>query len=462
MQMLLDRVAGRRAFPMIVALAASGAMSLARQAPPPPAEPDRPLVLAAEVDAIIHPISAEYMMQAIDRADAADAELIVFTLRTPGGLVESTRSITSRMISAETPVVVFVAPSGARAASAGFLITIAADVAAMAPGTHIGAAHPVSGGGQQLDETTSQKAASDVAAFARSLASQRNRNVELAEQAVIESSAFTEDEALAAEPPLIDVVAADLEALLAQLDGRTITRFDGREVVLHTSDARVEALAMTWRQRFLSGIARPEVAYLLFSLGSLGLTIELWNPGAILPGVVGGLCLLLAFFAFQVLPVNLAGVALVGFGIGLLALEMLVTSFGLLAAGGIVSIVLGSLMLIDSPAPELQVGLSVVLPVTLALSAIILFLANLVVGSQRQRAVTGGAGMIDDVGRALTAIDPGGDGRVATHGEIWSATAAEAITPGDRVQVMAVNGLTLTVRRATPAPHVGLPPGEDR
>ncbi len=443
-----------RLAPMLVALGWGAAMSLAQQAPAPSAA-DRPLVLAAEVDAIIHPISAEYMMQAMDRADASDAELIVFTLRTPGGLVESTRSITSRMISAETPVVVFVAPSGARAASAGFLITIAADVAAMAPGTHIGAAHPVSGGGQQLDEATSQKAAADVAAFARSLASRRNRNVELAEQAVLESTAFTDEEALGAEPPLIDVVAVDLDALLAELDGRTITRFDGREVVLRTADARVEQLTMTWRQRVLSGIARPEVAYLLFSLGSLGLTIELWNPGAILPGVVGGLCLLLAFFAFQILPVNLAGVALIGFGIGLLALEVFVASFGLLAVGGIVSLVLGSLMLFDSPLPELQVGLSLILPVTLALSAIVFFLAKLVVGSQRQRAATGSAGMIDQAGRALTAIAPGGEGRVATHGEIWSATAAEPITEGDRVQVVAVNGLTLTVRRAAQILHAG-------
>ena len=453
MQVLRCRLAAGRLAPMIVALS-SAAVMLAQPAPVPSGA-ERPLVLAAEVDAIIHPISAEYMMQAIDRADAADAELIVFTLRTPGGLVESTRSITSRMISAETPVVVFVAPSGARAASAGFLIIIAADVAAMAPGTHIGAAHPVSGGGQQMDETTAQKAAADVAAFARSLASQRNRNVELAEQAVIESTAFTEDEALGAEPPLIDLVAADLDALLAALDGRTITRFDGREVVLRTANARIEPLVMTWRQRFLSGIARPEVAYLLFSLGSLGLTIELWNPGAILPGVVGGLCLLLAFFAFQILPVNLAGVALVGFGIGLLALEVIVTSFGLLAVGGIVSIVLGSLMLFDSPLPELQVGLSVVLPVTLALSAIVLFLARLVVGSQRRRAVTGVAGMIDEVGHALTAITPDSTGRISAHGENWSATAAEPITEGDRVQVVAVNGLTLTVRRAAKVLHAG-------
>jgi len=446
LQVLLGRLTAGRLAPILIALLSSAVASFAPQTPEAPAS-DRPLVLVAEVEAIIHPVSAEYMMQAMDRADAANADLLVFTLRTPGGLVESTRSITSRMISAETPVAVFVAPSGARAASAGFLITIAADVAAMAPGTRIGAAHPVSGGGQQLDETTAEKAASDVAAFARSLAAQRNRNVELAELAVIESQAFTETEAAEADPRLIDLIAADLDELLAALDGQTITRFDGREVVLRTADARVEPLRMTWRQRVLSGIARPEVAYLLFSLGTLGLTIELWNPGGILPGVVGGLCLLLAFFAFQILPVNLAGVALVGFGVGLLALEAFVASFGLLAAGGIVSIVLGSLILIDSPLPELQVGLSLILPVTVALSAIMLFLTRLVVAAQRRRAVTGRSGMIDAIGCALTDFAPGEAGRVTTHGEIWAATAAESIAEGEEVQVVAVNGLTLTVRR---------------
>ena len=412
-----------------------------------PSTSNRPLVLVAEVDAIIHPVSAEYMVQVIDRADATNAELIVFILRTPGGLVESTRTITSRMISAKTPIVVFVAPSGARAASAGFLITIAADVAAMAPGTHIGAAHPVSGSGQQLDGAVSEKAASDVAAFARSLATQRNRNIEFAEQAVIESRAFTEDEAAEAEPPLIDIVTSDLDSLLEVLDGRLITRFDGREVRLRTADARVERIQMTWRQQVLSVIARPEVAYILFSLGTLGLTIELWNPGAILPGVVGGLCLLLAFFAFQVLPVNLAGVILIGFGLGLLVLEAMVTSFGMLALGGVVSIALGSLMLIDSPMPELQIGLSMVLPMTLALSGIVFFLARLGVAAQRRRAVTGRAGMIDEIGRALTTFEAGGSGQVVAHGEIWSATGTEPIAEGDQVKVVGVNGLTLTVRR---------------
>ena len=452
---LLVRPALARMSPILFALLLLSSTTVFGRQTADPSTSNRPLVLVAEVDAIIHPVSAEYMVQVIDRADATNAELIVFILRTPGGLVESTRSITSRMISAKTPIVVFVAPSGARAASAGFLITIAADVAAMAPGTHIGAAHPVSGSGQQLDEAASEKAASDVAAFARSLATQRNRNVEFAEQAVLESRAFTENEAAEAEPPLIDIVTSDLDSLLEVLDGRLITRFDGREVRLRTADARVERIQMTWRQQVLSVIARPEVAYILFSLGTLGLTIELWNPGAILPGVVGGLCLLLAFFAFQVLPVNLAGVVLIGFGLGLLVLEAMVTSFGILALGGIVSIALGSLMLIDSPMPELQIGLSLVLPMTLALSGIVFFLARLGVSAQRRRAVTGRAGMIDEFGRALTTFEADGSGQVVAHGEIWSATSAEPIAKGDQIKVVGVNGLTLTVRRLASALQEG-------
>src|SRR5438874_2008768 len=271
------------------------------------------------------------MTHAIDAADAAHATLIVFILRTPGGLVDSTRAIVSRMISAATPVAVFVAPSGARAASAGFLLIIAADVAAMAPGTHIGAAHPVSGGGEKVDETMAKKAAEDVAAYARTLASRRHRNVKLAEEAVNTSRAFTDEEALRASPPLVDLVAADVPDLLKLLNGRTITRFDGRTVVLKTAGARVIPTEMTLRQRVLGAIAHPNVAYLLLSLGTLALTIELWT-GGVLAGVAGGLCLLLAFFAFQILPVNYAGVLLILFGVLLLTLEIKIPSYGLLTA----------------------------------------------------------------------------------------------------------------------------------
>jgi membrane-bound serine protease (ClpP class) len=408
----------------------------------------QPLVVTAEFDGIIHPVAAEYMIRTMERADAEHAALVVFTLRTPGGLLDSTRSINSRIIASATPVVVFVAPSGARAASAGFFITLAADVAAMAPGTAIGAAHPVSGTGATVDETMAKKAASDVAAYARSLAERRGRNVALAEQAVLESRAFTDEEARKAQPPLIDVTAPDLGALLAQLDGRTITRFDGSKVTLATKGARLEPLTMTWRQRVLSAIAHPQVAYLLFSLGTLGLTIELWNPGAILPGVVGGVCLLLAFFAFQILPVNSAGLLLMLFGLLLLVLEVKVASFGLLAVGGLVSLLLGSIMLFDSPMPELRLGLRLIVPVVLGLGGVILFLVKIAVDAQRRRAETGAAGMIGRRGRVLAAIPAGGIGRVETHGEIWNATADEPIAEGEVIEVLAVDGLTLRVRRA--------------
>jgi len=430
----------------VVALLSAGGVLAAA-----PATDTRPLVITAEVDAIIHPVSAEYMIATIDRADAEGAALVVFTLRTPGGLVDSTRAIISRMISAKTPIAVFVAPSGARAASAGFLLTIAADIAAMAPGTAIGAAHPVSGDGQATDQTVAKKAASDVAAYARSLASQRGRNVALAEQAVVESKAFTDVEARKADPPLVDVIAKDVGDLLAQLDGRTIRRFDGSTATLHLRDARFEPLAMTWRQKVLSWVAHPQVAYLLFSLGTLGLTIELWSPGAVLPGVVGGLCLLLAFFAFSILPVNYAGLALILFGLVLLMLEIKVTSFGLLAVGGIVSLVLGSMMLFDSPLPELRLSLQIILPLVFGMATIILFLVKLAVDAQRRRAFTGKAGMIAMRGRVLNAIPSAGTGRVATRGEIWTATSDEPIAEGEEIEVLEVEGLTLRVRRAGPA-----------
>jgi membrane-bound serine protease (ClpP class) len=408
----------------------------------------QPVVYTAEVDGIIHPIAVQYLTSALEHADRADAELLVITLRTPGGLVDSTRDIISAIIGAKTPVAVFVGPSGARAASAGFLITIAADVAAMAPGTHIGAAHPVAGGGAQIDETMSKKMTSDVAGYARTLATQRHRNVELVEQAVTESRTFTEQEAMAASPRLIDLVVADVPELLRRLDGREIARFDGRKETLHTAGAAIERVEMTWAQRALSALAHPQVAYLLLTLGMLGLTVEFWNPGGIFPGVAGGICLLLAFFAFQVLPISYAGVALIVFGIVLLILEVKVTSFGVLAAGGVLSLLLGSMMLIDSPLPELQIGLRLILPITLTVSAIMLFLVRLAVQAQRTPSVTGSAGMLAEVGRALTPIEPGGSGRVQTHGEIWTATADEPVAAGQQVVVTAVRGLMLSVRPA--------------
>mgnify|MGYP001478316561 FL=1 len=406
----------------------------------------RNVVLVADVDALIHPVSAEYIAQTLDRAADLEAELVVLMLKTPGGLVDSTREINTSIIESKTPVVVYVGPSGTRAASAGFLITIAADIAAMAPGTHIGAAHPVSGTGEAMDDTAAQKAASDVAAYARSLASQRERNVRLAEEAVTESRSFTEDEALAADPPLIDLIASDLDDLLEQLDQKQVRRWNGDTQTLSTKDASVVMTEMTWRQQLLSAIAHPQIAVLLFSLGSLGLTIELWNPGATVPGVVGGLCLLLAFFAFQILPINYVGLLLIAFGLLLLVLEMFTPTFGLLATGGIVSMVIGAVMLVDSSAPEFQLGWPFILSSMLTLGLITAGLVRLGVRAQRTASVTGVTGMIDQIGQVRTEISSGKTGSVVTRGEIWLAKSDSAdVCEGEKIRVLAVEGMTLTV-----------------
>ena len=438
------RVARRLCLPtLLMSLVAS---PMAQKAEP--AAADKPAaVFSAEIDSIIHPVSAEFMIEVMNRADAAHAGLVVFTLRTPGGLVDSTRQIITHMLAARTPVAIFVGPSGSRAASAGFILIIAADVAAMAPGTNIGAAHPVAGSGQTMDETMAKKAAEDVAAYARTLAAKRHRNAGLAEEAVMQSKAFTEDEALNASPPLIDLVATDVPDLLKKLDERTVTRFDGSTVTLHTASAPMTTIEMTLRQRVLSAIAHPNIAYILMSLGMLGLTIELWTPGAVLPGVVGGISLLLAFFALQVLPVNYTGLLLMLFGLILLALEIKVTSYGLLTVGGVLSLIFGSMMLIDSPAPELQLSLSLVIASVIGFTAIAVFLVRLGLKAQRAAPVTGAEGMFNETAEGLSPIEPGQPGTVRIHGEVWRAVSDEQIARGDRVRVVRIDGLTLTVRK---------------
>jgi membrane-bound serine protease (ClpP class) len=401
-------------------------------------------VVVAELDGIIHPIASEYLTGVIDAADTSDATLVVIILRTPGGLLDSTRNIVSRMITSRAPVAVFVAPSGARAASAGFVLTIAADVAAMAPGTHIGAAHPVSGTGQPTDETTAKKAESDTAAYVRALAEARGRNVTLAEQAVRESRAFTDSEAAHATPPLVNVIAKDIIDLLSQLDGRTITRFDGRSVTLHTRDAEVRRVPMSRRQRFLGTIADPQIAYLLLTLGTLGLTIELWSPGAVLPGVAGGLSLLLAFFAFQVLSINMTGLLLILFGLGLVILELKVPSFGALGIGGGISLLVGSLM-VTREVPGVQVGLAIILPAVLVLSVGVLLISRVALAARRQPPATGIEALIGQQAVARTAFAPGAKAMVAVHGELWQATSDVPIEAGGIVRITEVNGLTLTV-----------------
>ena len=423
---------------------AAGLLILSGAALPRAQEAKRPLVLVAELDGIIHPVSAEYLNAIVDRADTSGAEVVLFVLRTPGGLLDSTRAIVSRMITSRAPVVVFVGPSGARAASAGFILTLAADVAVMAPGTHIGAAHPVSGTGQQMDETMSSKVASDTAAYARSLAQARMRNAELAALAVTESRAFTDREALEATPPLIDFIANDVDDVLRKLEDRTIHRFDGRTTTIHTKNAEVQRIEMTRRQRFLSTIAHPQIAYLLLTLGLLGLTVELWNPGAIVPGVAGGLALLLAFFAFQIVPVNTAGLLLILFGLGLLVLELKVPSFGVLGIGGAVSLVIGSIMM-TREVPGIRVGLGVILPAALGLSAIVLALGRLAFKAQRLRPETGLEAMLGEIGRTRTPVTVDTAGHVDIHGEIWRAVSRVPVPPGAPVRVVEVNGLTLVV-----------------
>jgi membrane-bound serine protease (ClpP class) len=429
-----------------LALAAlAGAAAGSVQPSPQPSPQPAPHIVTAELDGAIHPISAEFLIAAMDRADTGGAAALIIVLRTPGGVLDSTRTIVSRMIAARAPIVVYVAPSGARAASAGFLITIAADVAAMAPGTHIGAAHPVGVGGQEAEnKTLAEKAASDVAAYARSLAQARQRNVGLSEEAVLKSRSFTEREALEASPPIVDLVALSLDDLIQKLDGREVVRFNGSRATLRTAGARREPVEMTRRQRFLSAIAHPQIAFILFSLGMLGLTIELWNPGSVAPGVVGGVCLLLAFLAFQVLPVDVTGLLLIALGVGLLVLELKIPSFGALGVGGAISLILGAIVLMGDT-PGLRVGLEFVVPTMIGLAAVFLFLGRLAMAAQRQPPASGAAAMLTMEGRALTDIAPDRAGQVEVRGEIWSAESSAQVAAGATVRVVAMKGLTLTV-----------------
>ena len=433
-------MASARVVILAAALLSAAAASARAQAP----ASARPHVVVAELDGIIHPIASEYLSELITQGDTSGADAVIVILRTPGGLLESTRAIVSRIITSRAPVVVFVGPSGARAASAGFVITLAADVAVMAPGTHIGAAHPVSGSGQPVDETMAKKAASDTAAYVRSLAEARGRNVALAADAVLESRAFTEREALQAVPPLIDFTAQNLDDLLRQLDGRLVRRFDGRTVTLRTAGADIARVDMSWRQRFLSALAHPQIAYLLLTLGALGLTIELWSPGAIAPGVVGGLSLLLAFFALQILPVNTSGLLLVLFGLGLLILELKVPSFGILGVGGTVSLLVGSIIM-TREVPGVTVSLAVIVPVVLAVAGIVLLLGRLALVSQGRRPATGADGLIGEEGRSRAPLAPDTPGQIDVHGEIWRGLSREPIPAGAKLRVVAIDGLTLLV-----------------
>ncbi len=404
-----------------------------------PAIADVPVV---ELTGIVHAVSSGHVVTAIERADAQGAPLLILRLDTPGGLDSSMRKIVETMLNCRTPIAVFVGPSGARAASAGFLITIVADVAAMAPGTNMGAATPVSMGGP-MDKVMTRKVTQDAAAYIRSKAARRGRNVALAEEAITKSRSFTEKEAL--DNKLIDLVVKDPSELLAALDGREIARFDGTKVTLRLAGHRLAYVKMNWHQQVLALLANPEILFLLL-LGALaGLGTEISHPGLLFPGIFGTICLILFLFAAQILPINWAGVLLILLAIGLFVAEVKITSYGLLTAAGIAAMILGAMMLVDTDVPELRVGLGTLVPGALAMAAGTIALVRLVVQAQRRKPQTGEEGMVGATGTADTDLAPEGWVRIA--GERWRAAAEETVKAGERITVASVDGLLLRVRK---------------
>jgi membrane-bound serine protease (ClpP class) len=411
-----------------------------------PAHAEAPVVRLVDFDAIVNPITANRIMRAVDDAEAQGDELVLIELDTPGGLVDSMESIVQRMLAAEVPIVVWVGPAGAKAASAGFFILVAADVAAMAPGTRTGAASTVILGGDNTDDNVVlRKANEDSAALIRSIAEHRNRNVEACERAVMEAKAY--EESVALDMGLIDLVAASRQELLELLHEREIRRFDGSVVTVRTEDATFVSSKFPWRQRFMETLAHPIVAYLLFLGGIVGIYVEFTHPGVVFPGVVGALCLLLFALTAQALPISAIGVLLILLGAVMFILEIKVTSFGMLTVGGVVCLTLGSVLLIDGPIPELRLPLSLVLPVSLAVAAVCAFVVHLVVRAHRDRVDTGVEGLIGAAGRVTEPLDP--HGKVFVHGEIWNASTAGDPLPRDaRVRVVGVDDMELTVEPA--------------
>ena len=402
-------------------------------------------VVLARVHSVIHPISAELIQDALRAADDSGAAAVVLELSTPGGLMTSTRDVTTAMLGARTPVVVWVAPDGAQNASAGFYILLAADVAAMAPNTNTGAAHPVGGQGEDIPGKLGEKMEQDSAAYVRALAGRTGRNVQLAEAAVVESRSFTAGEAL--QGKLIDLIAPTLPELLRALDGRTVRK--GNQVVtLRTAGAAVREVELPSLRRLLGWVADPNIAYILLVLGGLGLYFELMNPGAILPGVVGGICLILAFFALSVLPVNVAGLALLLLSLLFFIAEIKVVSHGLLATGGIISLVLGSLMLFKTSDAILRVSLPIIASLVVFTVAVVGFLVAMALRARRTPVRTGREGLLNEQGTARTPLDP--RGKVFVHGELWDAVAREPVAAGEIVEVVAVQNLTLEVRALHP------------
>jgi len=406
------------------------------------------IVHVIEVESIITPVSAEFITSAIEKAENEGVHCLIIELDTPGGLLESTRQITKRFLAADIPIVVYVSPQGSRAASAGVFITYAAHVAAMAPSTNIGAAHPVNiQGGADTSSVMNDKVTNDAVAQVKALAEKRGRNIEWAEKAVRESVSITEQEAL--DLNVIDFISPSVDSLLSQIDGMEV-ELVSREVTLKTKNARVIYRQMNLRYKILEKISNPNVAYILMMLGFYGLFFELSNPGAIFPGVVGAVCLILAFFALQVLPINYAGLLLILVAIVLFIMEVKITSFGLLTIGGIIAMLLGSLMLIEQPpdnfAPVISISLTLIITVVALTAAFFIFAFGMAFRTHHKKVTTGNEGIVGESGMAQSKISP--EGNVKVHGEIWKATSDALIKKGEKVRIVSVEGLVIKVEKA--------------
>ncbi|HUL43094.1 MAG TPA: nodulation protein NfeD [Bacteroidota bacterium] len=403
------------------------------------------IVRSITVDAAINPATADYIHDAIQRAAEDHAECLVIRLNTPGGLLQSTRDIVSDFLTSPVPIIVYVSPAGAQAASAGVFITLASNIAVMAPGTNIGAAHPVTTGEQTTDSIMMGKITNDAAAFIRTISEKRNRNITGAESAVRKSLSLTETEAVAQH--VVDTIAPNLTQLLRLVDGKTVTTSGGK-VTLHTADAKVEELEKSSQQKILDILSDPNIAYIFMMLGFYGLLFELYNPGSVLPGIVGVISLVIAFYSLHTLPVNYAGLALILFSVVLFVLDIKLPSHGLLTAGGIISLTLGSIMLFRTEASFDAVSISwqVIAIVVVLTTAFFVFVVGVGLRAQRKKPTTGKEGMLGEPGEAITDLTPGG--KVKIHGEIWNAVSLDGTLPrGTPVRSVEMEDLTLKVRK---------------
>lgn len=400
------------------------------------------VVHVATVDGPINALAVEYIINSIETAEAEGAQCLILKLDTPGGLYHSTKDIVKKMLNADVPVILYVSPSGASASSAGVFITMAGHVAAMAPGTNIGAAHPVSGEGKDIGRDMREKVENDAVSYVQGIAAKRNRNAEWAELAVRESVSVEAEEAL--ELGVIDLISPSVDDLLEQIDGMKLD-VNGREVILATKDVQVQERNMNLRDRILYTLSDPNIAYILMMLGIAGLYFELMHPGAMFPGILGAICLILGFYSLQTLPVNYAGLLLILFAIGLFILEIKVTSYGLLSMGGVICLVIGSLMLFDSDAPYLRLSVGVLVTTVVLAAGFFIMIATLALRAQLAQPASGSEGLVGMQGVAKTAIAP--QGKVFVHGEYWNASSDEAIEEGDDIEVTAAEGLKVKVKK---------------